>query len=104
MTECFYKTAIFTWNDLSIVICRYSDNTIEVLEMLDEDDNIDLDLILALITHIVTKEEVSFTPEDYLCFNQWGSKFHLVSVGLRLRTLLSSGLIYHLMLKPKLVY
>lgn len=38
---------------------RYSDNTIETLEMLDDDDKIDLELILALIRHIVLKEEVS---------------------------------------------
>ncbi|XP_040032823.2 ATP-dependent DNA/RNA helicase DHX36 [Gasterosteus aculeatus] len=36
---------------------RYSDNTIETLEMLDDDDKIDLELILALIRHIVLKEE-----------------------------------------------
>ncbi|KAM4627484.1 LOW QUALITY PROTEIN: ATP-dependent DNA/RNA helicase DHX36 [Polymixia lowei] len=36
---------------------RYSDNTIEVLEMLDNDEKIDLELILALIRHIVLKEE-----------------------------------------------
>ncbi|XP_037344927.1 ATP-dependent DNA/RNA helicase DHX36 [Pungitius pungitius] len=36
---------------------RYSDHTIETLEMLDDDDKIDLELILALIRHIVLKEE-----------------------------------------------
>ncbi|XP_054474283.1 ATP-dependent DNA/RNA helicase DHX36 isoform X2 [Anoplopoma fimbria] len=36
---------------------RYSDNTIETLEMLDNDDKIDLELIVALIRHIVLKEE-----------------------------------------------
>ncbi|KAM3875184.1 ATP-dependent DNA/RNA helicase DHX36 [Diretmus argenteus] len=36
---------------------RYSDNTIEVLEMLDNDDKIDLELIVALIRHIVLNEE-----------------------------------------------
>ncbi|XP_045929088.1 ATP-dependent DNA/RNA helicase DHX36 [Micropterus dolomieu] len=36
---------------------RYSDNTIEVLEMLDNDEKIDLELILALIRHIVLKDE-----------------------------------------------
>ena len=39
------------------VICRYSDSTIEALEMLDNDDKIDLELILALIRHIVLNEE-----------------------------------------------
>ncbi|KAI4815840.1 hypothetical protein KUCAC02_005967 [Chaenocephalus aceratus] len=36
---------------------RYSDHTIEALEMFDNDDKIDLELILALIRHIVLKEE-----------------------------------------------
>ncbi|XP_044057746.1 ATP-dependent DNA/RNA helicase DHX36 [Siniperca chuatsi] len=36
---------------------RYSDNTIEALEMLDNDEKIDLELILALICHIVLKDE-----------------------------------------------
>uniref|UniRef100_A0A672GRL0 RNA helicase n=1 Tax=Salarias fasciatus TaxID=181472 RepID=A0A672GRL0_SALFA len=36
---------------------RYSDSTIQTLEMLDGDDKIDLELILALIRHIVLKEE-----------------------------------------------
>nr|XP_046245263.1 ATP-dependent DNA/RNA helicase DHX36 isoform X2 [Scatophagus argus] len=36
---------------------RYSDNTIEALEMLDGDEKIDLQLILALIRHIVLNEE-----------------------------------------------
>lgn len=36
---------------------RYSDNTIKALEMLDNDDKIDLELILALIRHIVLNEE-----------------------------------------------
>uniref|UniRef100_A0A667Z8V9 ATP-dependent DNA/RNA helicase DHX36 n=1 Tax=Myripristis murdjan TaxID=586833 RepID=A0A667Z8V9_9TELE len=36
---------------------RYSDNTIEVLEMLDNDEKIDLELIMALIRHIVLNEE-----------------------------------------------
>ncbi|TMS07709.1 ATP-dependent RNA helicase DHX36 [Larimichthys crocea] len=36
---------------------RYSDNTIQTLEMLDNDDKIDLELILALIRHIVLSEE-----------------------------------------------
>uniref|UniRef100_UPI003AAF43CF ATP-dependent DNA/RNA helicase DHX36 isoform X1 n=1 Tax=Centroberyx gerrardi TaxID=166262 RepID=UPI003AAF43CF len=36
---------------------RYSDDTIEVLEMLDNDEKIDLELIMALIRHIVLKEE-----------------------------------------------
>ena len=38
---------------------RYSDNTIETLELLDNDEKIDLELIVALIRHIVLKEEVS---------------------------------------------
>ncbi|KAK0141144.1 ATP-dependent RNA helicase DHX36 [Merluccius polli] len=36
---------------------KYSDNTIEVLEMLDNDDKIDVELILALIRHIVLQED-----------------------------------------------
>uniref|UniRef100_A0A8C9ZQG9 ATP-dependent DNA/RNA helicase DHX36 n=1 Tax=Sander lucioperca TaxID=283035 RepID=A0A8C9ZQG9_SANLU len=35
----------------------YSDNTIEALEMLDNDEKIDLELIVALIRHIVLNEE-----------------------------------------------
>ncbi len=40
---------------------RYSDSTIEAVEMLDNDDKIDLQLILALIRHIVLNDEVSLT-------------------------------------------
>ncbi|XP_068568251.1 ATP-dependent DNA/RNA helicase DHX36 [Cebidichthys violaceus] len=36
---------------------RYSDHTIETLEMLDDDDKIDLELIVALIRHIVLNQE-----------------------------------------------
>ncbi|MFT7803156.1 ATP-dependent RNA helicase DHX36 [Arapaima gigas] len=36
---------------------RYSDSTIEVLEMMDDDDKIDLSLIVELIKHIVLHEE-----------------------------------------------
>uniref|UniRef100_A0AAY4CT35 ATP-dependent DNA/RNA helicase DHX36 n=1 Tax=Denticeps clupeoides TaxID=299321 RepID=A0AAY4CT35_9TELE len=36
---------------------KYSDDTIEVLEMMDDDDKIDLDLIVALIRHIVMNED-----------------------------------------------
>lgn len=39
---------------------RYSDHTIEALETLDSDEKIDLELIMALIRHIVLNEEVSF--------------------------------------------
>lgn len=45
---------------------RYSDNTIAALEMLDGDDKIDLELILALIRHIVHNEEVSLTLNVWL--------------------------------------
>lgn len=38
---------------------RYSDSVIEALEILDGDEKIDLDLILALIRHIVLNEGVS---------------------------------------------
>lgn len=38
---------------------RYSDATIEALEMLDNDEKIDLGLIVALIRHIVHNEQVS---------------------------------------------
>lgn len=37
---------------------RYSDGTIEAVEMLDTDEKIDLELILALIRHIVLNEGV----------------------------------------------
>ncbi|KAL7879161.1 hypothetical protein AOLI_G00101350 [Acnodon oligacanthus] len=36
---------------------RYSDSTIDALEMMDEDDKINLDLIAALIRHIVMSED-----------------------------------------------
>uniref|UniRef100_A0A6Q2Y5L2 RNA helicase n=1 Tax=Esox lucius TaxID=8010 RepID=A0A6Q2Y5L2_ESOLU len=36
---------------------RYSDSTIEVLEMMDDDDKIDLELVVQLIRHIVLSEE-----------------------------------------------
>lgn len=39
--------------------CRYSASTIDALEMMD-DDKVDLDLIAALIRHIVLEEEVHF--------------------------------------------
>uniref|UniRef100_A0A669DQ63 ATP-dependent DNA/RNA helicase DHX36 n=1 Tax=Oreochromis niloticus TaxID=8128 RepID=A0A669DQ63_ORENI len=39
------------------VFYRYSDTTIEALEILDRDEKIDLDLILALIRYIVLNEE-----------------------------------------------
>lgn len=42
-----------------VIFHRYSDNTIEALEMLDSDEKIDLELILALIRYIVLNEEVS---------------------------------------------
>lgn len=40
------------------VFDRYSDDTIEALEMLDNDEKIDLGLIVALIRHIVLNEQV----------------------------------------------
>lgn len=39
--------------------CRYSASTIDALEMMD-DDKVDLDLIAALIRHIVLEEEVQW--------------------------------------------
>ncbi|KAG5269044.1 hypothetical protein AALO_G00197670 [Alosa alosa] len=36
---------------------KYSDSTIDVMEMMDDDDRIDLDLIAALIRHIVLNED-----------------------------------------------
>uniref|UniRef100_A0A8C1VF97 RNA helicase n=1 Tax=Cyprinus carpio TaxID=7962 RepID=A0A8C1VF97_CYPCA len=36
---------------------RYSDSTIDALEMMDDDDKINLELIVALIRHIVMKED-----------------------------------------------
>lgn len=41
------------------MISRYSETTIDALEMMD-DDKIDLDLIAALIRYIALEEEVSF--------------------------------------------
>lgn len=38
---------------------RYSDDTIETVEMLDSDDKIDLELIASLIRQIVLNEGVS---------------------------------------------
>jgi len=40
---------------------RYSSSTVEALEMLDSDEKIDLNLIVALIRHIVFNDEVSVT-------------------------------------------
>lgn len=40
---------------------RYSDDTIEAVEVLDNDEKIDLELIVALIRHIVRNEQVSLT-------------------------------------------
>lgn len=40
---------------------RYSDDTIEAVELLDNDEKIDLELIVALIRHIVHNEQVSLT-------------------------------------------
>lgn len=42
-----------------IMFCRYSDDTIRAVEMLDGDEKIDLDLIVSLIRHIVLNEDVS---------------------------------------------
>lgn len=39
--------------------CRYSASTVDALEMMD-DDKVDLDLIAALIKHIVLEEEVQW--------------------------------------------
>lgn len=39
--------------------CRYSASTIDALEMMD-DDKVDLDLVAALIKHIVLEEEVQW--------------------------------------------
>lgn len=47
---------------LSYVIGRFSDTTIEVLGMMDDDDNIDLELTAALIRHIAVNENVSAFP------------------------------------------
>lgn len=41
------------------LFCRYSDDTISTVETLDSDEKIDLELIVALIRHIVQNEEVS---------------------------------------------
>lgn len=43
------------------LFCRYSDDTISTVETLDSDEKIDLELIVALIRHIVQSEEVSST-------------------------------------------
>lgn len=44
-------------NVCAVNACRYSASTIDALEMMD-DDKVDLDLIAALIRHIVLEEEV----------------------------------------------
>lgn len=41
------------------MLCRYSDDTIRAVEMLDSEEKIDLDLIVSLIRHIVLNEDVS---------------------------------------------
>lgn len=41
------------------MIGRYSDSTIDTLEMMDDDEKINLELIVGLIRHIVMKEDVS---------------------------------------------
>lgn len=41
--------------------CRYSDDTIQAMEMLDSDEKIDLQLIVSLIRHVVLNEGVSST-------------------------------------------
>lgn len=48
-----------TFYTFSICVTRYSDDTIYALEKFDEDEKIDLELILALIRHIVLNDEVS---------------------------------------------
>uniref|UniRef100_A0A9J7Y9Z6 ATP-dependent DNA/RNA helicase DHX36 n=1 Tax=Cyprinus carpio carpio TaxID=630221 RepID=A0A9J7Y9Z6_CYPCA len=40
-----------------VELLRYSDSTIDALEMMDDDDKINLELIVALIRHIVMKED-----------------------------------------------
>ena len=47
------------WLSWLTVIGRFSDSTIDVMEMMDDDDKIDLELIVELIRHIVMKEDVS---------------------------------------------
>lgn len=42
-----------------LMFCRYSDDTIRAVEVLDNEEKIDLDLIVALIRHIVLNEDVS---------------------------------------------
>lgn len=44
------------------MIGRYSDSTIDTLEMMDDDEKINLELIVGLIRHIVMKEDVSVFP------------------------------------------
>ncbi len=44
------------------MIGRYSDSTINALEMMDDDDKINLEFIVALIRHLVMKEDVSAFP------------------------------------------
>lgn len=41
------------------MFCRYSDDTIRAVEMLDSEEKIDLDLIVSLIRHIVLNADVS---------------------------------------------
>ncbi|KAI2653722.1 ATP-dependent DNA/RNA helicase DHX36 [Labeo rohita] len=51
---------------------RYSDSTIDTLEMMDDDDKINLELIVALIRHIVMKEDVSAFPVRLAAFFFFG--------------------------------
>lgn len=53
------------------MFCRYSDDTIRAVEMLDSDEKIDLDLIVSLIRHIVLNEDVSRRLRG--CFRLWFS-------------------------------
>ena len=55
---------------------RYSDDVIEAVEMLDNDEKIDLELIVALIRHIVLKEEVRLTVFQDSCLKVANLRCH----------------------------
>lgn len=69
---------LYYYFNLYPMFYRYSDHTIAALEMLDSDEKIDLQLILALIRHIVLNQEVSYPSrvrfqgsrlKSYLCWS-----------------------------------
>lgn len=54
-----FKYAAENANVEAGMFCRYSDYTIQAVEMLDADEKINLELIVLLIRHVVLNEGVS---------------------------------------------